>query len=89
MADPTEIKVSYEEDPFNLIYTDIFRMSYSLTTFSLEYSQQLPREATEAPRCRYTGTLLMSPQGAKILLGLLQHQVANYEKTNGEIKIKV
>jgi len=87
MADPSGLKISYDEDPFNLFYADVFRMSYSPTTMNIEYSQLLPREGDEPPRCRYIGTLLMSPQGAKILSGLLQSQVAQYEKTHGEIKI--
>ncbi|GAB6285599.1 MAG: DUF3467 domain-containing protein [Methanoregula sp.] len=87
MPESDGLKISFNEDPFNLFYADVFRMSYSITTMNIEYSQLLPREGDELPRCRYIGTVLMSPQGAKILSGLLQSQVADYEKAHGEIRI--
>ena len=50
MPDPAVVPIpiiSYDEDPFNLVYSDVFRMSYCATTFSLEHSVQLPHEENE------------------------------------------
>lgn len=85
---PGPIRISYDEDPFNLIYADVFRMSYCITTFNLEHSVQLPHEVNEDPRFRYNGHVIMSPQSAKILLQLLQDQVGAYEKIYGNIQIQ-
>jgi hypothetical protein len=69
-----------------MIYSDYMRMSYSLVTFNIELSLSLPHEVGEDPKCRYIGTVIMSPPQAKILLNLLQDQVTKYESTFGEIK---
>jgi len=89
MADPQIPLISHEEDSLNLIYSDYIRMSYSLVTFNLELSVSLPHEVGEDPKCRYIGTVLMSPQQTKILLNLLQDQVTKYENTFGEIKNQI
>lgn len=80
--------ISYDEDPFNLVYSDVFRMSYCATTFSLEHSVQLPHEENEDPRFRYIGHIIMSPQSAKMLSLLIRDQIIAYEKAYGEIQIQ-
>ena len=89
MTDTQIPQISHEEDSLNIIYSDYMRMSYSLMTFNLELSLSLPHEEGEEPKCRYIGTICMSPPQSKILLNLLQDQVTKYEKTFGEIKIQI
>jgi flagellar protein FlaG len=77
-----------------LINTDAYRESYansvqvrvSVWDFFLAFGTLQQQTETQVEIHNFQG-IYLSPQQAKALLGILQHNVAGYENTFGEIKL--
>ena len=77
-----------------LVNTDAYRESYansvqvrvSVWDFFLAFGTLQQQTETQVEIHNFQG-IYLSPQQAKALLGILQHNVAGYENTFGEIKL--
>jgi len=70
------------------IYTNAVRISHTFYDFHIVLGTMLPRQDGKAgpPMIAPTDIVYMSPQHAKVLSDILARQVANYEKSYGQIK---
>ena len=85
MATPPNIKVSSRAD-YREGYANSVQVRWSVWDFFLSFGtfQQQSENAVEIEN--YQG-IYLSPQQAKALMMILEQNVANYEKTFGEIKL--
>lgn len=84
MADdsPTLVRIPPADDA--VIYTNSIEVGYSLFDFMFVLGRQTAREGNEVT-VRQTSRVMLSPQHAKVFLGLLINKVAEYEEKFGTI----
>ena len=91
MTEPKQVPMpilNFGEDPRRAQYTDIFRLAFNPTTFTLEFYQATLPNPGEEPKCNFVGAICMSPHEAKLFSNAVKNSIENYEKENGEIKIR-
>lgn len=66
-------------------YANLAMITHSSSDFILDFATMFPGLPGPVVRDR----VVMAPEHAKRLLGALQENIANYERTFGEIKIPV
>lgn len=85
MADPNrpsqQIQVDIDADRAEGIYSNLAFLHLSPSEFILDFARLMPG----TKRAKVQSRIILTPQGAKGLLGLLQANVKNYEEKHGEI----
>ncbi|MEO0561611.1 MAG: DUF3467 domain-containing protein [Chloroflexota bacterium] len=67
------------------VYSNLAVMSSTRNEMVINFAQMLPPD----PRATVQSRVVMTPQHAKLLMTLLQRNIANYEAQHGEIEITV
>ena len=65
------------------VYANVAFISHSLAELVIDFAQVLPR----SPRGTVQARIVMTPMHAKMLQMALTHNLANYEKQFGEIRL--
>ena len=94
MANPTQPKANPAQPNLTLTKAAGYRENYansvqvrvSVWDFFLVFGTLLQQNETDVEIENFQG-IYLSPQQAKALLGILQHNVAGYESAFGEIKL--
>jgi hypothetical protein len=63
------------------IYSNLVLISHSASEFILDFARMLPG----VPKAKVYARVIMTPQNAKSLMGVLQRNLENYEKKHGKI----
>ncbi|MBS1852710.1 MAG: DUF3467 domain-containing protein [Acidobacteria bacterium] len=87
MTTPTQpnIKLQNSED-YRENYANSVQVRVNVWDFFLVFGTLQQQTETQVDIQNFQG-IYLSPQQAKALLGILQHNVAGYESTFGEIKL--
>jgi len=87
MANPNQpnIKLSNTSD-YRESYANSVQIRVNVWDFFLVFGTLLQQSETQVEIQNFQG-IYLSPQQAKALLGILQHNVAGYESAFGEIKL--
>ncbi len=81
---PNSMKVELPNDENFTQYSNFVIVSHSPQELVLDFARILPgREGA-----RVISRVIMTPQNAKLFLGALQTNIANYEQKFGEIQIQ-
>lgn len=86
MADPVaphnQLQVDIDPDKADGTYSNLAFLHLSPSEFILDFARVMPG----IPRARVQSRVILTPQGAKGLLRLLDANVKNFEAQHGEIK---
>jgi hypothetical protein len=63
------------------IYANLVLITHSPSEFVLDFARMLPG----TPKAKVYSRIVMTPQNAKSLLGVLQRNLENYEKKHGKV----
>jgi hypothetical protein len=87
MANPIQpnVKLSNTAD-YRDSYANSVQIRVNVWDFFLVFGTLLQQSETQVEILNFQG-IYLSPQQAKALLGILQHNVAGYESAFGEIKL--
>ncbi len=72
-----------------IIYSNFAMISYSLFDFQIDFGLKLAYRKDDEKDLEELVSLHMSPQHTKAFLNLLMNNVEEYEKTYGEINLKL
>jgi hypothetical protein len=79
-----QIKLHIPPD-LNAVYSNLAVMSTTRSELIIDFAQMLPPD----PRAKVQTRVVLTPQHAKLLLTLLQRNIARYEAQHGEIEVPV
>jgi hypothetical protein len=79
---PQPLEVGLGEREAEGIYANLVFVAHSQAEVILDFARALPG----LPKARVFSRIIMTPQHAKGLLGALEQNLANYEKTFGPIR---
>ena len=85
-ADPQQQLESIRSQGFTTLYTNSAQLEVTPWDFKLVFGE-LVRSENNLPKIEQHVAVVMSPQHAKALLGILATNVQEYEKQVGEIKL--
>jgi len=77
------IEVGLAEREAEGIYANLVFITHSQAEVILDFARALPG----LPKARVFSRIIMTPQHAKGLMGALEQNLGNYEKTFGPIKV--
>jgi len=80
---PEQVK----SDNFVSVYSNSAILDVTPWDFKFQFGAWLKPEGTKGPRVENKVEIIMSPQHAKALLGMLKFHIEQYEKSVGEIKL--
>ncbi len=87
MANPTQPQIKLTNtDQYRESYANSVQIRVNVWDFFLVFGTLLQQSETQVEIQNFQG-IYLSPQQAKALLGVLQHNVAGYETAFGEIKL--
>jgi hypothetical protein len=76
-----QIKVELGEKEAEGIYSNLVLLTHSPSEFLLDFARILPG----IPKAKVYARIVMTPQNAKALLGVLQKNLEAYEKKHGKV----
>ncbi len=76
-----QVQVQLGEKEAEGIYSNLVLISHSASEFILDFARMLPG----IPKAKVYSRIIMTPQNAKSLLGVLQRNLETYEKKHGKI----
>jgi hypothetical protein len=76
-----QIKVELGEKEAEGIYSNLVLLTHSTSEFLLDFARILPG----IPKAKVYARIVMTPQNAKALLGVLQKNLEAYEKKHGKV----
>ena len=76
-----QIKVELGEKEAEGIYSNLVLLTHSPSEFLLDFARILPG----IPKAKVYARIVMTPQNAKALLGVLQKNLEIYEKKHGKV----
>ncbi len=80
-AQPRQVQVQLGEKEAEGIYSNLVLISHSPSEFIIDFARMLPG----VPKAKVYSRIVMTPQNAKSLLGVLQRNLEAYEKKHGKI----
>ncbi|MCD6379139.1 DUF3467 domain-containing protein [bacterium] len=81
---PQQIPIQLDEKEAEGVYSNFVLTSFTPSEFVLDFARMLPG----LQKAKVHSRVIMTPQSAKSLVGLLTQTVSKYEDKFGEIEIK-
>jgi len=78
---PHQVKVELGEKEAEGIYSNLVLLTHSPSEFLFDFARILPG----VPKAKVYARIIMTPQNAKGLLGVLQKNLEAYEKKHGKV----
>lgn len=83
MQDKNRVNISVSPDMIEAKYSDFAIIGKNALGFSFDFAQRVPGKN----QVRIVSRIAMSPQHAKLVLGVLMQNIKDYEKSFGKINL--